>query len=81
MTASSLLPLYRTRDPEGEGSQPGKRCFRAGSYHNEKMEDFEKLDHQVVKLFDDADQHRRFVLPNGPPEDELVSICIIIVDL
>ena len=43
-----------------------------------KREDFEKLDHQVVKLFDDADQHRQFVLPNGPPEGELVSTCIII---
>ena len=46
-----------------------------------RREAFERLDYQVFQLFNDAEQHRHFVLPNGPPEDELVSTCIIILDL
>ena len=35
MTASSLLPLYRTWDPEGKGSHLGTRCFWPGGYREE----------------------------------------------
>ena len=46
-----------------------------------RREAFERLDYQVFQLFNDAEQHRHFVHPNGPPEDELVSTCIIIIFL
>ena len=36
------------------------------------------LDHQVFQLYNDAVQHRLFVLPNGPPEDELVTCCVFV---
>ena len=44
--------------------------------HNldEKREDFDTLESQVVRLFADAANNQRFVPCSGPPEDELVSI-------
>ena len=44
--------------------------------HNldEKREDFDTLESQVVRLFADAANNQRFVPPSGPQENELVSI-------
>ena len=44
--------------------------------HNldEKREDFDTLESQVVRLFADAANNQRFVPHSGPQEDELVSI-------
>ena len=37
---------------------------------------FVTLDNQVGKLWEDAEANRPFLPPNGPPKDELVSICV-----
>ena len=41
----------------------------------------DKLTDQLVLLLFDTEHDRPFLLPNGPPEDEIVSTCIIILDL
>ena len=38
---------------------------------------FVTLDNQVGKLWEDAEGGRPFLPPNGPPKDELVSICVL----
>ena len=47
---------------------------------DEKREDFDTLESQVVRLFADTASNQWFVPCSGPPEDELVSIIILNVN-
>ena len=40
-----------------------------------------KIAGQLVHLWEDIKADKQFLSPNGPPNDELVSTCIIIIDL